>query len=66
MKVIDLEIDPDIELSGKNIDKMPESIEQPLLATITRFCATNDCHWQEVTWRVVFVENQPVIYVNKK
>ena len=50
--VLQVEIDPDIKIIGKNIDKMPDEIKDRLLITMTIACGKYDCHWTELTWEV--------------
>ncbi len=64
--VAQVTIDPDIELFGKNIAKMPDSIKQPLLVTITMAMERYKCSWRELTWSVKFFDGQPVISVKPK
>lgn len=61
--VLDIEIDPEIEIVGKNVDKMPDEIKNRLLATMTIACQRYKCHWTELTWEV---KPSGVIHVNRK
>lgn len=65
-KVLDITIDPDIELDEKRIKNMPDNIKQPLLATMTVACKRYNCTWRELVWKVKFYNNQPVISVKKR
>ena len=64
--VAQVKIDPNIKLFGKNIDKMPDSIKQPLLITITMAMERYKCGWRDLKWSVKFYDGQPVISVKPK
>lgn len=64
--VLQVTINPDIKLFGKDIDKMPDSIKQPLLITITMAMERYNCDWRELEWRIKYYNGQPVISVKKK
>ncbi len=61
--VLQVKIDPDIKIVGKNIDKMPIDIKNRLLITMTIACQRYECHWTELTWEV---KPNQVISVKRK
>ena len=64
-KVLNITIDPDIELNEERTKNMPDSIKQPLLVTITMAMEKYDCDWRELVWSVKYYNGQPVISVKK-
>ncbi|KKM79834.1 hypothetical protein LCGC14_1345950 [marine sediment metagenome] len=66
-KVLDVKIDPDIELDETKIKGMPYDLKQHLLITMTIAMDRYDCDWRALTWRVKYnTEGLPVISVKKK
>lgn len=65
MKVLQLEIDESIVLP-ESCDNMPDSIKQPLLATLTHAMKVYDCKYEDLTWKVKMYKGQPVIHVKKR
>ena len=61
--VLDVTIDPDIELDENRIKGMPDDIKGRLLVTMTMACERYDCHWTELTWTV---KRDGVIHVKRK
>jgi hypothetical protein len=50
--VLEVQVDPDIELDEDQTVGMPEEARNRLLITMTIFCQQNDCHWSELVWSV--------------
>lgn len=65
-KVLDVTINPDIELDESKTKGMPYDLKQHLLVTMTIATERYDCDWTELIWSVKFYEGQPVINVRKK
>ncbi len=65
--VLDVVINPDIELDERFTRNMPDNIKQHLLITITITMDRYKCDWRDLTWKVRFnKEKQPYISVKKK
>ncbi len=66
-KVLDVKINPDIQLDEKCTKDMPYDIRQNVLITMTIAAERYDCDWRELTWNVRFNEERmPVISVKRK
>ncbi len=70
--VLDVKINPDIVLDEKRLvnskgKRMPESIIQNLLITMTIAIERYNCHWSQLDWNVRFnKEKMPVISVKQR
>ncbi len=65
--VLDVKINPDIQLDEKCTKNMPYDIRQNLLITITIAMERYKCDWRELLWSVKFnKERMPVISVKRK
>ena len=65
--VLDVKINPDIELDESKIKGMPYDIKQHLLVTITIAMNKYKCDWQDLTWRVKYNNKElPIISVKRK
>lgn len=64
--VLEIEIDESIELDEDQIKGMPEDLKGHLLVTMTIAAKKYDCHWSELTWKIEFIDNQPIIKVKRK
>ena len=65
-KVLDVIINPDIQLDENKVKGMPYELKQHLLVTITIAMERYDCDWTELIWSVKFYEGQLVINVKRK
>lgn len=65
-KVLNVVINPDIQLDEKIIKNMPDDIKNHLLVTMTIACERYKCDWRELTWKVKYYNGQPVISVKKR
>jgi len=66
-KVLDVTINPDIELDEKHIKNMPNDTKQRILITMTIAMDRYKCDWRDLTWKVMLnKEKQPIISVKKK
>ncbi len=64
--VLDVTINPDIQLDESKIKGMPYDLKQHLLVTITIAMERYKCDWPELSWSVKFNNGQPVISVKRK
>ncbi|MHC4322705.1 MAG: hypothetical protein ACYSUX_00365 [Planctomycetota bacterium] len=64
--VVNVTIDPKIELDEDRIKGMPDNIKQSLLITMTMAAQRYNCDWRDLSWSVKFPGGQPVISVKKK
>lgn len=64
--VVDVAINPDIQLDEKAVKNMPYGLKQHLLITITVAMERYNCDWRDLTWSVKPYDGQPVISVKRK
>ena len=65
--VLDVKINPSIELDEAKIKDMPYDLKQHLLITITIAMDRYDCDWRALTWRIKYNnEGLPVISVKRR
>jgi hypothetical protein len=64
--VMDVVIDEDIVLDEDRIKGMPDDLKGHLLVTMTIACKKYECHWKELTWKIEFCDNQPIIKVKRR
>ena len=65
-KVLEVVINPDIELDENRVKDMPYRLKQHLLITITVAMDRYKCDWRDLTWSIKFYNGQPVINVKRK
>lgn len=64
-KIMDVVIDPDIELDENRVEGMSYDLKQYLLITLTIAMERYNCGWRELFWKVKINDGQPVINVKK-
>ena len=65
-KVVEVTINPDIELDENRVKGMPYDLKQHLLITITVAMERYECDWTELTWGIKFYNGQPAINVKRR
>lgn len=63
--VLEVEINPNIELNEYRIKGMPYDLKQHLLVTITIAMERYECDWKDLTWNIKINDGQPIINVKR-
>lgn len=64
--VLEITINPDIELDESRIVGMSDNLKGHLHTMLTHSAKKHNCHWTNLDWDVKMVDKQPVISVKKK